>query len=346
MMPRGLIIVSLFALLAPSPARAQEHGERIIAVTRHVTRYQDRRAERRAEQRRESETERTSRTVQIGAEGEIDVSNISGDIVITRGSGTAATIEAVRTAWAATIDEARAMLALVTVDIAERGPRAEIRTRYPRDNEMRGRRNIRVDVAFNITAPPNTRIVAKSISGNVSVSDIVGGLSLDSVSGTVKIANAGRVAAAKSISGNVELLNSRVDGALSAGSISGVVKLQNVTAGSLALTSVSGNVSLQDVSCARIEAQTISGDVQFSGDLEPNGRYEFTSHSGSVRLAVGGKTGFQLEATSFSGSINSDLPLTLEGGQRRPRAVRGKFGNGSALLELTSFSGSISIGKR
>jgi hypothetical protein len=68
-----------------------------------------------------------------------------------------------------------------------------------------------------------------------------------------------------------------------------------------------------------------------------------------VRLAVGGKTGFQVEATSFSGEISTDLPITLEGGQtnmRRAKALRGKHGDGSAFLDLTSFSGSILITKR
>ncbi|HET7220433.1 MAG TPA: DUF4097 family beta strand repeat-containing protein [Vicinamibacterales bacterium] len=300
---------------------------------------------------RETQTEKTTRTVTIGADGEIDVSNIAGDIMVTRGGGTSAAIEIVKTARAESVDEAKALLGLVTVDIAERGPRVEIRTRYPGREEMRGRgrRNFNVDVAFTIAAPQNTRIIARSISGNINVRDISGALTLDSVSGTVKLANAGRMANAKTISGNVEVIDSRVDGALAAGTISGTVKLQKVSARQLSLSSVSGSVWLQDVTCERIEGQAISGDIQFTGDFEPNGRYEFTSHSGSVRLAVGDKTGFQVEATSFSGDIKSDLPITLEGGQttmRRAKALRGKHGDGSAFLDLTSFSGSILITKR
>lgn len=300
---------------------------------------------------RETQTEKTARTVNIGADGEIDISNIAGDILVTRGSGTSAAIEIVKTARAETVDEAKTLLGLVTVDITERGPRAEIRTRYPGRDEMRGRgrRNFNVDVAFTIAAPQNTRIIARSISGSISVRDIAGVLTLESVSGTVKLANAGRMANAKTISGNVEMIDSRVDGALSAGTISGSVKLQKISARQLSLSSVSGGVWLQDVACERIEGQAISGDIEFAGDFAPNGRYEFTSHSGSVRLAVGGKTGFQVEATSFSGDIKTDLPITLEGGQtnmRRAKALRGKHGDGSAFLDLTSFSGSILITKR
>jgi hypothetical protein len=333
MMRRVLSIVTLIALAAAAPAAA------------------GRSAEQRRNEARESQTEKISRTVNIGPDGELDVSNIAGDILVSRSGGGSATIEVIKTGRGATADEARQMLSLVTVDIVERGTRAEVRTRYPNQTEWRGRgrRNFNVDVAFNISAPQNTRLIIRSISGDVTVRDISGAVSLDSVSGNIRLTNAGRVATAKTISGNVEMADTRVDGALQAGTISGEVKLVKVSARSLELSSVSGNVLLQDVSSERIAAKAISGEVQFFGDFEPNGRYEFMSHSGSVRVAVGTRTGFQVEATSFSGGITTDIPLTLEGGQdagRRRRAVRGRFGDGSAILELSSFSGSITIGKR
>jgi len=350
-MRRLLIVLTLIAVAGPASPSAAQDPDRIVSVTRIVTRSQDRRVERdqRRNDRRETQTERFTRTVNIGADGELDIANIAGDIVVTRGGGTSATIEVVKNARAATVEEARAMLSLVTVDVIERGPRAEVRTRYPGQDELRrnNRRNINVEVVYTIAAPQNTRLLLKSISGNISVRDIVGTLMLDTVSGTVRIANAGRISAAKSISGDVEVVDTHLDGALEAGTISGTVRAQRVSARSLALKSVSGDVGLEDVTCDRIEAQSISGHVQFAGDLEPNGRYEFTSHSGRVRLAVGSKTGFQVEATSFSGSITSDLPITLQGSQGRGRrSVRGSYGNGSAVVELTSFSGTIVITKR
>jgi hypothetical protein len=86
-----------------------------------------------------------------------------------------------------------------------------------------------------------------------------------------------------------------------------------------------------------------------TGPLTAGGRYDATSHSGSVRITLTGDTGFELDANSFSGSIRSDLPLTGNvGGDRgrRQRAVRGVYGNGSAVLHLTTFSGGIVIEKR
>lgn len=305
---------------------------------------------------RESQTERITRSVTIGPSGELDLSNVAGDIVITRASGTTALIDAIKTARGATVEEAREMLALVPVEITERGTRVEARTRYPSGDERRrsGRRNLNVSVAYTVAAPEGTRIQAKSISGNISVRDIMGGLTLESVSGTIRIANAGRTVNGRSISGDIELNDTKVEGALEAGTISGTVRLRRLTARSLAINSVSGSVVMEDVTAERMGAQSVSGDITFAGDLQPNGRYEFAAHSGNVRLALPAASGFQLEASTFSGSINTDIPVTMANttgaaagqGGRRSRDLRGTAGGGGALLDLTTFSGSIVIVKR
>jgi Toastrack DUF4097 len=383
-MQRLLSFLTLVILAGPvTPAVAQDRISRIVTVTSapippvegtrvrvppvegmrvrvppvegtrvRVPPVEERRVEhaQRGRNQRESQTERFTKTVNIGANGELDVSNVAGDIVVTRGSGRSATIEVVKTASADSVDAAREMLPLVQVDIIERGNRAEVRTRYPEGEEMRrkNRRNINVSVAYTITAPESTRLKVKSISGNVSVSNIAGELTLESISGTIKIAGGGRFAKASSISGDVEIADTRIEGAIEAGTISGTLAFRRVTAHSLSLNTVSGNVVMEDVTCGQVEAQSISGQVRYTGELAPNGRYEFTSHSGEVRLALGGSTGFQLEASSFSGSVHSDLPITLSGstGGGRRHAMRGTHGNGSAVLEVTTFSGSIAITKR
>ena len=70
--------------------------------------------------------------------------------------------------------------------------------------------------------------------------------------------------------------------------------------------------------------------------------------------------GFELNANSFSGSIRSELPLTIGGDasgrdddSRRGRrdsatatAMRATFGDGSATLVVHTFSGDIIIAKR
>lgn len=336
----------LAAGAAPADAQRQTPRDRDVFRDRLV-----RVESYRGRDQREEQTERFTRTLKIGTNGEIHIGNIAGNITVTRGGGSDATVDVVKTARGRTVEDAKTVLGLVRVEITERGGRAEIKTRYPEGDELQrhNRRNVNVSVAFTVTAPASTRVTLNSISGDLSARDIKGDLTLETVSGAVRITNGGRVAGAKSISGNVEITDTEIEGLLEASSVSGTVLLRNLKARRIEAGSVSGNVVVQDVACDRVEAHSVSGDLQFTGALERGGRYELASHSGQVHVAIAGGTGFELEATSFSGSVRSDIPLTAQAGdrpRRRQQNLRGVFGDGSAVLDLTTFSGSIVITKR
>jgi DUF4097 and DUF4098 domain-containing protein YvlB len=241
------------------------------------------------------------------------------------------------------------MLNLVEVTATERNGRAEVKTVYPRDQGSRNnRRNFNVTVAYTISAPAGTRLTAGSVSGSIRVTDIKGDLALNSVSGSVRVANAGRIATAKSISGNVEIADTQIDGEVEAQSISGNVIARKVNARQLTLGTISGAVTLDNVQCERVKGHSISGSIEYAGALAKNGRYEFQSHSGDVRLTVTGGAGFELDANTFSGSLRSDLRLTNGAGERRggQRALRGVYGDGSAVIKVTTFSGSVVVASR
>lgn len=346
-MPKTVLAcLGLAALIGAAPAGAQPRSDTsrpVSARVETVRLYQQGR-------NRDEQTERLTKTLRIGATGELDVSNVAGDIAVTRSGGSEATIEIVKTSRGRTPEDAREMLGLVQVEITERNGRAEVKTRYPGEDETRrnNRRNVNVSVAYTITAPANTRLTIGSISGSIKVTDILGDLALNTISGAVRVANAGRIATAKSISGTVEIVDTQIDGTVEAESISGDVLLRKVRARRLGLGTVSGNVTVQDVQCDRVEAHSVSGNVEFGGALAKSGRYDLSSHSGTIRVVVSGDAGFELDANSFSGSVRSDLPLTLRGrdDRGRQRAVRGVYGDGSALLHVTTFSGSIVIARR
>src|ERR1700757_4010579 len=116
-MPR-LLTLSLLAIAtvagAPSRSDAQVYPERIRTLVGHrVDAYQ------RRDDSREEQVERYTKTVRIGATGELDVSNIAGDITVTHGAGNGATIEVIKTARGRTAQDARDLLPLVQVDIVE-----------------------------------------------------------------------------------------------------------------------------------------------------------------------------------------------------------------------------------
>ena len=329
--------------------QAREQRERTAQQARE---QRERAAQQAREQQRQDgreQTERITRTFRVGQE--LHLANVSGDIMIARGGGSEIAVEIVKTARGRDDADARELLKLVEVDISERNNRAEVRTRYPQGDEMRrnNRRNFDVSVAYNVTAPAGVRVRATSISGSITAKDIRGEVSAESVSGSVRIINGGRVAAAKSISGNVEVSEAEIDGNLNASTASGNVVLRRVKGRQIEVGSISGDVVLEDIDAPQVEGQTVSGSVRFSGALPRGGRYEFSSHSGNVSVALPGNTGFEVEATSFSGSIRSDFAIGGGGDAERARwrkSIRGIVGDGSAVLELTTFSGSIVITKQ
>ena len=332
---RLLVPVALVVSLA-APALAGTPHEGIRA-----------RAEAQRDRERSSQVERFTRTLKLGPNGQLVVSNLAGDITVTAGGGDTATIEVVKTARSRSDEDAREQLKLVEVEITERAGRGEVRTRYPQT----GRRSTNVSVSYTVTAPAGTSVEVRSVSGDVRVTGIKGALDAESVSGEIEIRQAERVETAKSISGDVDIDGVSFDGTLEASSVSGDVLARNVKVRRLDLGSVSGNVEVGEVTCETADLKSTSGDVQYTGAFQKSGRYEFRSHSGTVRVTLSGDVGFEIEASTFSGAIDSELPITIGGAGRSSdrgshRSIRGVYGDGSATLDVTTFSGNVIIRKR
>lgn len=290
-------------------------------------------------------TETVTEQFTVGASGALDLSNIAGDIRVTGGAGDAIRIEAVKRVRHADAAEARRLLNALEVRTSNVRGRVEVRTEYPRNE-----RRFSGGVTYTVTAPAGTSVTVKSISGDIVVASVSGEVRAETVSGDLDIQRSPNLAHARTVSGDVLLQEVASPSVLNTGTVSGNVVARGLKTHSLDASSVSGDVRLTDMDVERVHAKSVSGNIEFGARLAPRGRYEFNSHSGEVRLTLGDDTGFEIDATSFSGSIRSDFPITLRtdgtGGRGRGRAVRGTFGDASAVIAARSFSGSIVITKR
>jgi DUF4097 and DUF4098 domain-containing protein YvlB len=339
------VAAAAVAAMTPAPARAQVYPDRVL-VKAHATAvaYQ----KRTRTDTREEQTERTTKTFKLGADGSLDLQTMAGDITVTRGSGADTTVEIVKVARGHDAAEAKSQLADVDVDVTEGAGRVQIKARYP--NRMHG--NVDVTLSFNVTAPTGIHVTANSMSGNIKITDIRGDLSANTLSGDVTISGAARVNGAKTMSGTIEISDVKTDGGLEASTMSGDVRLRHVSARRITGGTVSGDVRLEDIDCSSVTAHTINGEITFGGALVRQGRYEFRTNSGDVRLTLTSNTGFEIEANSFSGDVRSDYPITTHGtmdsGGRGPHrtVLHGTYGDGSAVVTVTTFSGSIVVGKK
>jgi DUF4097 and DUF4098 domain-containing protein YvlB len=354
-----LTLPMLMAGLAVSAsAAAQDAGQRI--VLRDVVRTVSPRVPNaaaalgwttRAYQGRDrgpEQTERFSRKVKIGRDGRVSIANISGDIVVTAGSGDEVSIEAVKRTRGSQNE-----LASVHIEVAERQGRVDVQTTH-------AGRSDHVSVDYTVTVPLSATLDLHSVSGALKITGVRGSVRAETVSGNVTTTDTPKLESARSVSGNVSLTSASADGDLSAGTVSGNLTAKGMKAHGLDLGSVSGDISLSDVMCDRLGIKSVSGSVEYGGSIAKSGRYDINTHSGTVRLVLASPSGFELNATSFSGSIRSDLPLTIGGdsarrgrdaGRRRDagfnsHSMRATFGDGSATLIIRTFSGDIIIAKR
>jgi DUF4097 and DUF4098 domain-containing protein YvlB len=350
-MPTRLLplLIAGALLAAASPARAAVTLRSLLLDENPRTFWLDRYQEAR---QGPEQIDKVSQTIKVGDGAALDLSHLSGDVLVTGGSGSEIKIDATKRVRHRNATEAKRLLDALRVDINNFNGRVEVRTIYPRTS-TRGN-NVSVSVDYVIAVPAGASVALKSISGDLSVSNVRGEVRLEAISGDVHLTNTPNVALAKTVSGDVVARDIGTQSALVLGTVSGNVIGTGLKVRALEAGTVSGDVRLSGSQIERLEAKSLSGNVEFDAPLSKGGRYEFTSHSGDVRIILSGNTGFELDADTFSGSVRSDVPVTLRSvGQttnreRRasPRAIRGTFGDASAILSVRSHSGSVVITRK
>lgn len=291
-----------------------------------------------------AQTEEVERTLTAAAGTRFDLTNISGDISIAGVAGREVTIRAIKrlrdddatTATAAMFDR-------VEIDVSQRGDRIGVETEYRND------RGGAISVDYVVTLPRDLVVSVESVSGDVTLRDIDGRTQVEVVSGDLELTGLAHLVEVQAVSGQITVRDVTSEQRLSVATVSGSLTLENVRAPRLDTGSVNGSITLSNVEADRLEAETVSGAVSFAGPLANDGRYEFQSHAGRIRLTVPADAGFELEAESFSGAFRSQLPVdTGDGGEatefpRGNRSLDGIVNGGGARLETTTFSGSITI---
>src|SRR2546423_10504731 len=211
----------------------------------------------------------------------------------------------------------------------------------------------------------------QSLSGDVDVSRASKSVEVSCLSGDISLADSSGPMRLAAISGNVEARNVRTvaqGDSFEAKSTSGDVSLEGVTHSQVGGSTVSGNV-LYEGALARggvYDFRTISGDVT----MEMPADSSFTLHakvvvSGDIVTDFPVKTSASTSASS-SASASSNPPdaptppvvvAPLPPGARKPVKVKppkepaqtrldGTVGTGDAVVNLSSFSGSLHLRKQ
>lgn len=285
--------------------------------------------------------ERFSRTEPLAVDGKVFLSNVSGDIEIAVWKENKVKIEALKVSSARSSEKAKENAAKVAIEVRMEGDVLVIETKYPHKNGMWGDDSPNVEVNYKLFVPEKASVEVKSVSGDVHLGTLGGQAKVSSVSGDLEIKGAASLNGSL-VSGDAMIED--IGGEVEIETVSGDLDIRRVK-GSVRAESVSGDVTISEsVKAMTIEAKSVSGDIEYHGLIYDGGRYEFKSHSGNVAIHIPADSSFDLEAKTFSGTIDSEFEIQVMG-KISPRELRGTVGKGGASFRIATFSGDIELVK-
>jgi hypothetical protein len=288
------------------------------------------------------QTDKSARVLALGPTGLLELRNVAGDITVTAAPGKDARVDIVRRSRGRTEADAKLGLERTRVLVDHKGDRAIVAVEPGVDR----RPPYFVRVTYTVSAPAGTRIVASSLFGNVTVTDIKGDVTTHVTRGDVEIRRASLVSSVRTIDGDVTLSDIEGDRGITIGALRGDVQLERIKTRRIEVDVTSGDVELRSVVTDTVDVRSLSGSLEYEGSLVPGGRYQFQTHSGSVRIVVTGPTGMELQATTFRGNLRLDPSLNLKTPQASRGSVRGTVGDGGAVVGATTFSGDVSVSRK
>ena len=168
------------------------------------------------------------------------------------------------------------------------------------------------------------KLTLNSASGRVHVTSAQGDLDLNTASGDVVI---------ESVSGR----DVKIDVA------SGDIKATGLRAERANLSSASGSIRASDVHAPDFKAESASGSVHVTLDGELHD-VDVSSASGTVEVVVPDGFGGTVEMETSSGSIDTDFQMSIT--SQRRGSLRGRIGDGTAHVSLSTASGDVRLLKR
>lgn len=207
-----------------------------------------------------------------------------------------------------------------------------------------GSSNNMQDSILDIRMPRTGSLRVDAVSALVDASDLEGReLSVDTVSGKVRLEAKVRDLSVDSVSGNIEADGSADNAKFE--TVSGDVRIR-ASGGDFRFDTVSGDVDADLDGYEGIAGGSVSGDMHFRGAPRRSARVELESMSGDVTIEVPANGSASLRAKTFSGDLDSDFGTITEPDHGPGRSLETEVGDASGRIHLETFSGDIEIRKR
>ena len=271
--------------------------------------------------------EDVSKSLEAAADGRVDISNIAGSVAV-RG-------------WSRNEVEVTGTLGRNVKELVfERdGDRVTIQVKVPRHGGHG------IDSELEISVPEKSSIDVSTVSADITVRDLRGDQTLQSVSGDIDT-EATADLRLESVSGDIEVRGTQKDTETRAGTVSGDVVLYGLS-GEVAAESVSGDVTIDQGSFSRASLNTVNGEIVFNGGLRNGGRLDGETVNGEIDIDFAGDVSATFDIETFNGSIRNCFGPKAERTSKYAPGLELRFseGEGDARVSLSTVNGSIRVCK-
>ena len=199
--------------------------------------------------------------------------------------------------------------------------------------------------SLEVKVPARSRLQIESFAGTITVSDVSGTVSAETVNGSITVSGQAREIQAESVNGSVEVSGASTH--THAESVNGSVTVRGAS-GDLDASTVNGHLEVSGGSFHRAHLETVSGSLSFEGALASGASLEAETVSGSVTLALPASVAADFSISTFSGSVENAFgpPATRVGTHTPEKELEFSTGGGGASVSVHTLSGAITLRKR
>lgn len=201
------------------------------------------------------------------------------------------------------------------------------------------------DAKLEVRVPSRARVWSKSGSADVEVTGLTGGLDLNIVGGSARIACSPAELQVESMDGSVTIEGSPTW--LRAKTATGDIVVRGGSADA-GLSTVSGAIRVGDGRFERAKFTSVTGPIIFAGDLARGATLDFDTHGGPIELRLAGRPDAEFDVATVTGSIENTLTARRPIAGREGRGMELGFtsGTGRARIVVRSFKGNIYLRAR
>ncbi len=258
----------------------------------------------------------------LAADGRLHVSNVSG-IISVQG-------------WSRNEVEITGMLGEGVEKLEISGDKNSLDVLVRNPNK---RRDIG-ETTLTIKVPSGAGLDLEGVSADIIVSAVKGKLAATTVSGDVRLKVESEQVAGRTVSGDIELVAPSRDTKLY--TVSGDVDASGLQ-GRVALETVSGDADLTGAGpFSDLQLKSISGDITVKGAFTADARVVGETLSGDLLVKTAAPVSAALTVNTFSGAFNNRLASTASSSGPKGRHEI-KLGDGKARIDLSSFSGDVTL---